>query len=111
MAKRRKAKTPKRIAGVPIPKGMRRALRPLAKAVDTPLGRQVVAGAVIATAVAIWRDERVRHAAAQLRDDVRSWLRQAVAPTVEPRDTVVTSGASGQAGVGGDTELAGRRAH
>lgn len=76
MAKRRKAKTPKKIAGVRIPKGMRRTMGPLARAVDTPLGREVVASAVVAAAVAAWRNDRVRMVAARVRDDARSWLRQ-----------------------------------
>ncbi|MBU6371649.1 MAG: hypothetical protein KJS97_02890 [Alphaproteobacteria bacterium] len=84
MAKNGKARTPKRIAGVRIPKRMRRTLGPLARAVDTPLGRQVVAGAIVAAAVAAWRDERVRAAAARLRDDARDWLRQAATQALGP---------------------------
>lgn len=72
MAKRKVAKFPKRLAGVKLPKAVRRAARPLAGVARDPLGRQVLAGLVVAAAIGAWRDERVRAAAAKVGAQARA---------------------------------------
>jgi hypothetical protein len=70
MAKK-KARAPKRIAGVKIPKRMRRALRPLAAFVDTEFGNNVVAGLLVALAAGFASSddmrESLRHGAKRMR--------------------------------------------
>lgn len=61
MAKR-KAKFPKRIAGVKVPKALRRAAKPMAQFMDTPLGRSLVAQAVVSAAGALVFRPQVRAA-------------------------------------------------
>lgn len=68
MAKSRKAKVPKRIAGVKVPKALRRAGRPLAQFAATPLGREIVAEAVVAATIALARSRPVRQAASEVSD-------------------------------------------
>jgi hypothetical protein len=60
MAKKNKARVPKRIAGVKIPKRIRRALQPVARFAGTEFGNNVVAGVVVALATALVSGEDMR---------------------------------------------------
>lgn len=63
MAKKRKrGRAPKRIAGVKLGKPMRRALRPFAKVLASELGRDMVAEAVVALAIAFATTDKMRDA-------------------------------------------------
>jgi hypothetical protein len=59
MAKK-KARAPKRIAGVKIPKTWRRAARPLAKLLNSRFGSNIAADVLIALAVAFASTEAMR---------------------------------------------------
>jgi hypothetical protein len=71
MAKKDKARVPKRIAGVKIPKRVRKALRPVAAFLDTELGRNVGAAALtwVAATFATADDTKqaFKHAAKRMR--------------------------------------------
>ncbi|HYD72727.1 MAG TPA: hypothetical protein VEF55_06285 [Candidatus Binatia bacterium] len=61
MAKKN-ARVPKRIAGLKIPKRLRRALRPAAKFLSTDFGRNVAADVLVALAVALASTDAMRDA-------------------------------------------------
>lgn len=61
MAKK-KARVPKRVAGVKIPKRLRRALSPAARFVSTNFGRSVAADVLVAIAVAVASTDAMRAA-------------------------------------------------
>lgn len=61
MAKK-KGRAPKRIAGVKIPKRMRRALEPAAKFLSTDFGRNIAADVLVALAVAFASTDAMRDA-------------------------------------------------
>ena len=61
MAKK-KARVPKRFAGVKIPKRVRRALKPVAKLLGTKAGRLVAANAAVALAVGFASTDEMRDA-------------------------------------------------
>jgi hypothetical protein len=60
MAKKNKARVPKHVAGVKIPKRWRRAARPLARLLDSPFGSNVTADVLIALAIAFASTEAMR---------------------------------------------------
>jgi hypothetical protein len=60
MAKKKKARVPKRVAGVKIPKRWRRTARPLAKLLESRFGSNVAADVLIALAVAFASTETMR---------------------------------------------------
>jgi hypothetical protein len=60
MAKKNKARVPKRIGGVKIPKRWRRAAMPLAKLLNSRFGSNVAADVLIALAVAFASTEAMR---------------------------------------------------
>jgi hypothetical protein len=60
MAKKTKARVPKRIVGVKIPKRWRRAAKPLAKLLDSEFGNNIAADVLIALAVAFTSTETMR---------------------------------------------------
>lgn len=63
MAKKKKAaRVPKRIAGVKIPKPVRRAARPLAEFLASDFGRGVAADALVALAIAFASTDAMRAA-------------------------------------------------
>lgn len=57
-----KARVPKRVGGVKIPKRMRRALRPAARFLSTGFGRNVAADVLVALAVAFASTDAMRDA-------------------------------------------------
>jgi hypothetical protein len=61
MAKK-KARVPKRVAGVKIPKRLRRALKPAVKFLGTDFGRLVATNAVVALAVGFASTDEMRDA-------------------------------------------------
>ncbi len=61
MAKKR-ARVPKRIAGVKISKRARKRLRPLAQFLASEFGEQIVSDVLIATAIALARTNTMRQA-------------------------------------------------
>jgi hypothetical protein len=62
MAKKNKARAPKRIAGVKIPKRLRRALKPAVQFLSTDFGRNVAANALVAVFVAFASTDAMRDA-------------------------------------------------
>ncbi len=60
--KRKKARVPKRILGVKIPKSLRRAAKPLAQFLGTKLGREVAAEAIVALAIGLAASDKMRAA-------------------------------------------------
>jgi hypothetical protein len=61
MAKK-KARVPKRVAGVKIPNKLRRALKPVARFVRTDFGRNIAADVLVALAVAFASTDAMRDA-------------------------------------------------
>lgn len=63
MAKKKtRARVPKRLLGVKIPRHLRKAGRPIAEFLDSSLGQEIVAEATIAMAIGLARSERMRAA-------------------------------------------------
>lgn len=63
--KNKTTKLPKRIAGVRVPKRLRASGGSLAGLVHTPIGRQVLADALVAVAGSLVASPRARHAVGQ----------------------------------------------
>lgn len=61
--KKNRAKFPKRLLGVKIPRRFRRFA-------DSPVGAQIVGAAVLSSAYAAWRSERVQAAVMRVREEV-----------------------------------------
>lgn len=70
MAKKNKAKLPKRIAGVKIPKTLRKSAPALGAFLATPAGREAVAAGLVAMAGALAGTKQGRHAVAAAGDSV-----------------------------------------
>lgn len=59
-SKGKKSKFPKKIAGIKVPKVLRKSGGSLAELLETPTGREVVAGALVAVAGSLVGSEKVR---------------------------------------------------
>jgi hypothetical protein len=65
-----KLKLPKRFAGSKVPKGWRRSANQLARRLDSPLWREIVAEALVAAASALIGGRYVRETASQAGQEV-----------------------------------------
>lgn len=65
----KKNKGPKRIAGVKIPKSLRPTLRPVARFAESPLGREIIAEAVVAVSIALATSRPAKRAAGEVAQD------------------------------------------
>jgi len=61
--KKKAAKLPKRLAGVKIPKAIRRSGGALLQQANTPLGRELIAAGLVAAGAALAKKDEVRRAA------------------------------------------------
>jgi hypothetical protein len=64
MAKKKSTKLPKTVAGVKIPKKVRKQGGALIAQLNTPLGRELIAAGLVAASAALTRKDDVRSAAA-----------------------------------------------
>jgi hypothetical protein len=79
VAKKKSTKLPKRIAGVKIPKKMRKQGGEFLARVNTPLGRELLAAGLVAAGAAMSKRDTVRKAAATAADEVEEVAEDAAA--------------------------------
>ena len=77
----KKIRLPKKIAGVKIPKSLRKSNLSLAGLLKTPEGRETVAGVLTAVAGALLTDRHTRHAVANAGHEVAKTGAQATSAT------------------------------
>jgi hypothetical protein len=61
MAKKKSAKLPRKIAGVKIPRKLRKSSGKLIAAANTPAGRELIAAGLVAAGTALARAQKARH--------------------------------------------------
>jgi hypothetical protein len=71
MAKRQ-LKLPRKVAGIKISKRMRKSANRITRHFETPLGRELIAGALVAAAGALVGSRYVRETAAEVGQQVRT---------------------------------------